>query len=1444
MSRDLTAGIVRILKPDGTAAGAGFVVSEDGLIATCAHVVEAASAGPCDTVRVAFYTTGEEWDAEVEPDWWRGPNAEDVAILRLKESLAEKVSRLPAGVTPLPLGSSSDAEGGTFRTFGFPDAKPVEGMVGHCEIIGHTTEAGFPVLQLRSSEVSPGFSGAPMWDNNLGMVVGMVVSIVRPDRYGRMAQTAFIIPVETLRSACSTLRLPDGEPYRGLQVFETEHADLYFGRDAATRELMDALSRQDVVLLVGVSGSGKSSLVRAGLEKGLRAQPVPGMVERVRYLLMPGSEPLLNLVLALGQVEGVAQESVVGVFDLADDALTDANRAATTQTLNARSAQALAASLRACAPPHGLLLIVDQFERLYTECPDESTRDRFFETLLAAAGDSVKVLLALRADFYGLALAHAGLEQVVKRGGQVTLGRIGEADLRAVVEEPARALGRSLQPGLAEQLVADVQERAGDLPLLEFSLTELWGRDNQKGLLTLTTYEALGYEAPDGQRFPGVQGAIAQRAEAVWQELDQAEQKAVRRVFLGLVTPGPVDERGERLTEDASRRAWRAELNEPARRVMEKLVTARLLTTGQDLFSGQPTVEVAHEALIRAWPRLQTWLVAHRPFMRWYEGDLAPFLRRWLSEGRHPDLLLPRAMLAHAQHWLARCPDELSGLPAEYIQASVEKEEQERAARERRRWRVTLGLVVGLVLALLLAGLTGVQWRRAEEQRKVALARQLTAQAQMALDNTGTGLVRSVLLAAEAMQRFSSLEADQIMRQGLALLPRPVVRLAHEYPVIAVTFSPDGRRLASGSRNSLGTPGEIRVWDVVTGQGVARMANEGGVYAVTWSPNGQWIASGGLDSKVRVWEAATGQEATWLAHKSGVYAVAFSPDGRWVASGSSDNTVWVWDVSAALNTRAVPGREVAHITHEDRVVAVTFSPDGRWVASGSWDSTARVWEAATGREVVRMVHSSEVNCVVFSPDGQWVASGSNDGTARVWEAATGQEVARMVHKGGVDAVVFSPDGQWVASGSGDGMVWVWEAATGQKVAQMACEDPVATLAFSTDGRLIASGSGRILLGGNGGGSVWEAATGQEVARLSEGGVYAVAFSPDGRQLASGGWGGMVAVLDIAAGSELTQVPNQEQVLTTVLPHGLWSRMIEGNTVEVLEAATGREVAQMVHEEMVRDMVLSPDGRWLVTGSGAWDRPGEVQVWDVVTGQVVTRMVHEGMVWVVAISPDGRRVASGSSDNTVRIWETATGREMARVVQERFVDAVGFSPDGQWLATTSGEETRIWKMDTGGGISIAHEGLEGTFVGFSPDGRRLATTRGSATLVWEVGTGRDVGQIALEGGVRAVAFSSGGQWLATAGWDRTVRVWEVAAGREIARPVHASAVQAVAFSPNGQWLVTVGTGDTAGVWLVWPEDLIAEACTRLPRNLTREEWRQYIGDEPYRPTCPSLPVPGE
>jgi uncharacterized delta-60 repeat protein len=1425
--------VARIRTPRGKVVGAAFLVAPD-LLLTCWHVARDALEDNRLCLDFPLVHSGQTRKSEQMRCFARlERHAEpaDLALLRLE-------SPAPDGSSPIRLVVEQDVSAfweHPCRAFGFPKGHD-GGVWAKGRLQAAIGDKGW--LQLSATDqsgyfVQPGFSGGPIWDEELNGTVGMVVAA------DPAARAAFCIPAAHLLDFCPELRpqsLPPN-PYRGLLAFREQDADFFFGREAVSVDLWERVRRSPLVSVLGPSGSGKSSLVFAGVLPEVRAN-----VEWAVVSMRPGGDPFRELAFAL-----------LPLLE-ADRSETDRLREVPKLSDALRSSDiALANVLRRILERTGrtrLLVILDQFEELFTLSAETEQRT-FLDCWLAALktpDPPWRVLLTLRADFLAQALLYRPFADTLNAGETVLLAPMSRDDLRAAVREPACLHGVTFEGGLVERILDDVEEAPGQLPLLEFALTQLWERQESRHL-THAAYEAIG----------GVEGSLMHHAEAVYQEFSEEEREDVRRVFIQMVTPGEG-------TQDTRRRALRTELGAARWRTVRHLADARLLVTGQDA-NGQEYAEVAHEALIQSWPTLREWMQADRSFRRWQER-MRLLARQWQESKMDEGALLRGALLLEAQEWLVQRGDEIEAKLQEFISASETHVRAEQERQKRLQRRITLGLVIGLLMFALLfvfaliqrnaavqeasmrataqaeaeaqrnaavqeASIRATAQAEAEAQRTLAQVRQMAAVGQLEFDRLPQGLLIGTILGIEALQRVGPLlEADQLVRRGLDLLPAAVARMTHGDYVTAVAFSPDGRFVVSGSID-----GTARVWEAASGREVARLPHDDWVTAVAFSPDGRFVVSGSIDGTARVWEAASGREVARLTYDGDVSAVAFSPDGRYVVSGSEDTTARVWE--------AASGREVARLTHGDRVFDVAFSPDGQYVVSGSIDGTARVWEAASGREVARMTHDRSVTAVAFSPDGQYVVSGSSDRTAWVWEVTSGREVARLPHDGSVLAVAFSPDGRYVVSGSDDNTARVWEAASGREVARLTHDDWVSAVAFSPDGRYMVSGSR------DGTAWVWEVTSGREVARLPhDDWVSAVAFSPDGRYVVSGSRDTTARVWEATSGREVARLPHDDWVSAVAFsPDGRYVVSgSEDNTARVWEATSGREVARLPHDDWVSAVAFSPDGRYVVSGSD----DNTARVWEAASGREVARLTHDRDVSAVAFSPDGRYVVSGSGDTTARVWEAASGREVARMTHDGSVLAVAFSPDGRYVVSGSSDGTAwVWEVTSGHEVARLTHGDRVFDVAFSPDGRYVVSggcdkRDGSTCIegtarVWEADTGREVARMTHDDWVSAVAFSPDGRYVVSGSEDNTARVWEATSGREVARVTHDGEVLAVAFSPDGRYVVSGSWDGTARVWWWRPEDLIAEACRRLPRNLTREEWQRYVGPEvPYHATCPGKP----
>jgi WD40 repeat protein len=981
MNIDFKAGVVCVLDAGGKTVGTGFVVTSDGLIATCAHVIDEAET--VDFIHLIFHDPNVAKDkrevraARVEADYLRDASAEDIAILRLE-------GPLPKQAVPLPLGSSFNTQGQTFLSFGFPEAKADDGMLGECKILGVVFEENISLLQLSSNQVSNGFSGAPVWDDNHHVVIGMVTSIVGMrkvriagaevllpfDPSGRQTDTAFATPVETIQKICPILQASEVCPYRGLDAFTEEHTKFFFGRENIVDRLVNRL-KQDVRFLavLGPSGSGKSSIVQAGLIPQLRQGAIRDSDHWEVIVSRPADDPFKQLA-AMG-------------FEIELKDLTE--------------------SVRICLAQHTkwtrLVLVLDQFEELLTACP-EALRQEFIAqlTCLLAAPLPITVVLVMRDDFYDQFVRQETLVEWLERSqGPVNVPQtLKPAEVTAIVQKPAEAVGLRFEDGLVEIIVKDAMgaaalpadegraARSTILPLLEFALTQLWER-RKYGKLNRDAYTAID----------GVTGGLTQWADRVFYELENEEKRRkARRIFTDLVHIGD-ESQG---LPDSRRRMSLALLCrdeseiEEVHQVVQQLVRARLLVTSYDIQSKQDMVEIIHDALLLEWGQLKQWLQEDRSFLAWHQ-ELERQVRAWVETnpddpGRRDEYkLFGGPGLKEAIQWLINRSSDLSQVERDFIQASRERQEQEEQLRKLYGKQPD---VIRLRRRRFLVGLAG-----------------------LGLAAVGSG---AYLLWRPQPPKYTILTT--------------IIYRGHSGPVWCVAWSHDGTRIASA-----GVDETAQVWDANTGSPFyTYKGHRGGVSSVTWSPDDYSIASASYDNTVQVWNSdgtylvGLSKPITYRNHTDLVLAVAWSPDSKHIASGSHDKTVQVWDAkSGELVTR--------YSGHSDAVRAVAWSPNSKYIASGSGDDTVQVWEAVTGhRFFTYHGHNSHVVSVAWSPDGTRIASAGWDRTVQVWTATKGSLVYTYHgHNDVVVAAAWSPDGKRIASASYDKTVQVWDAQNGSLV---------------------------------------------------------------------------------------------------------------------------------------------------------------------------------------------------------------------------------------------------------------------------------------------------------------------------------------------------------------------------------------------------------------------------
>lgn len=1231
-------------------------------------------------------------------------------------------------------------------------------------------------------------------------------------------------------------------PYRGLRAFDEEHAEFFFGREGDVQRIVEKLKSTRFLSIVGASGSGKSSLVRAGLIPALRKGALPGSDAWPVRVFTPGALPLTSM--AANIARSCPQSSAVKMLD---------ELGADERALH------LATSVSLTARPQSerVVWVVDQFEEVFTLCRDEAERAKFIANLLYAAtvpGGRSAVVLTLRADFYQKCAAYPELSAQVS-AQQFLVSLMSAEGLRQAIGEPAWRVGLELEQGLVETILDDVESQPGALPLLEHALLELWERRRGR-MLTLEAYRETG----------GVGGAIAKRADAIFEAFDDERQTIARSIMLRLTQPGEG-------TEDTRRRATMSELitrpdeAEKVRHVITALADARLLTTDSGAHEGSEVVDVSHEALIRGWPRLRRWVEEDREGLRAHRR-LTDAAQDWQRSGRDDGLLLRGARLAQMTEWHERNRSAANELEREFLDASVELQARERLVAQLRARRIAVGVAAALVLISAATLYAFIQSRLATRRGSEAFARELAAHS---LAQLRINPELSLRLAIEAAQRGRITETENTLRQVLAKSPRHVLHIGTppSSHVPTATFARGGKLIAVTNDKTL------QVFDAETGWKLFNQSYDSSVRQVVSSPGGKFIAVWVIDSlnsvgliDIRETETSRSVVSLPITTETTEMELVFSPDDKFLVmmwGGQSH----VLEVDMHRFVAELEGQSAAFSLDGKLLFTKEVINDG--VISGDTLFVTATADWRTIAEIPSTKPSGVADDAAFgaiSSDGKHVVARTADGRVRLHESVGGRIVREQKLEGAanMEAAAFSPDGRFVAFAlNGSPVIWDTSSEEARELHTDARELRADThwllrLSFSPDGRLllIVDGSARI----------HDVRSGRILAEYNMAGggaVDAAEFSPDGQSVLTMNQDGTAFVWDLSVSHARTVLlpesiaPPERPISRMLRPKGTLVSpdgrlvadivMFEAGqyVARVRDFASGRAVRLLTHDKHVYSIAFSPDSKLILTTDYTTAR-----VWELGSGHMLAQLRHDILLKSAAYSPDGRRLLTvGVSD--AKVWNTSDGRLVEELEAEGEVSGATFSPDGGRILITAVGQAHVWELG-GGGIVLTMGEVEKfgggiTSAIYSPDARHILTWEKSgerhmanSIQVRNADTGRIVVELnghvdrvhsaTVAPGGEFVVTTSGSESIQMPGEANQVRVWDLRSGSTFCEfHEHGGAVVNSAFNPDGK---SFWVADASGAVYVYTcelcapqDDLLKLAQRRSVRQLTQDERVRYL-----------------
>ncbi|MBP5976246.1 PD40 domain-containing protein [Brasilonema sp. CT11] len=1106
-------------------------------------------------------------------------------------------------------------------------------------------------------------------------------------------------------------------PYKGLASFEEEDSDKFFGRTALIQKLQEFVTTHSLTVVLGASGAGKSSLVKAGLIPQLKKSQQQW---RILPPIRPGEFPFraLNKMLLQENLPVVDKEAAIpGV----------------------KSVLAKLANWSQLNPNSKLLLVIDQCEELVTLCRNNTEREKFLSGLAEAIGASpeqLRLVLTLRNDFEPQ-LSDTALKPYWTSARFLVPG-MKRQELRQAIVEPATARVMFFEPPtLVDQLIDEVMLMPGTLPLLSFTLSELYLKYIQSVRKGTRSDRAIAQA--DYEELGGVTRSLTQKADFEYEQLqkrDQAYTLIIKQVMLRMVA---VD--GGEL---ARRKVLLSELeypsgkNERVQEVIRQFTDARLLVKGQDS-EGNCYVEPAHDALVRGWQKLLVWK-QQEPETLILQRRLTPAAMEWNSKqqanflwDRNPRLDFLKQVLNSTDNWFNK-------VEAEFVQRSLQ--------RQRNNRRRTIGLVTAGFAVVL--GFAGYQWYQtqqvqirtliessnasfASDQKLDALIKALKAGKKLKKPIEGDSNTRLQLLTALQQAVYwttehNPLEGHRTNVGSIAWSPngkllaagsydgtiklwnqdrKELKTLNHGSAVRSVSFSPDGKMLASG-----GNDGTIKLWNF-DGKELKTLKHSSAVLSVSFSPVrvaspqgfGKMLASASADGTIKLWNF-DGKELMTLKHSPTVLSLSFSPDGKMLASAGADGTIKLWNFD---------GKELMRLTgHTNEVESVSFSPDGKMLASGSADKTVKLWNPVDGKELKTLTqHSDSVRSVVWSPDGKMLTSTSIDKTIIFW-SLKGKTLRTIKNSSWVESAAWSPDGKMLAWGSFDGTITLWMLDGKELKTLIGHDDVVRSVNFSPNGKMLASGSDDTSV------KLWNLESKKpRTIQVDSGKVYSVAWSPDGKMLASASDNGTIKLSNPVDGKGLWKHKENNNSVRSVSfsPDGKLLAWTSGNTIK-LWSKNGKEIRRFKgHKDEIWSIGFSPDSKMLASGS----RDGTIKLWNLESKELMKLTGHTGEVRSVAWSPDGKLLVSGSTDGTIKLWSLENPKESwTHDVEGGWVYSVSFSPDGKLLASASDNGIKLWNLEGEEVMRLTGHSSAVRSIAWSPDGKWLASASNDTTvLVWNL-----------------------------------------------------------------------------------------------------------------------------